>query len=125
MMTEYKPDYADPNDYERMKIKRRDYEAFEQAQFEAYLKKHGILTREQLTDSMNKMIEASKNRESSFLQKVGSWIWFTIKPELTPKRLAYILSNTDKVLPFVNNKALRDILEVVDKLAGYIYESWE
>ena len=120
----YQPDYADPNEYARMKIRRRDYEAFEGQVFIAYLRKYGILTREQFSESVKKLEEWSKERESSWIQKIGSAIYYAIRPKITPKGFAWALTHLDKITPYVTNKTLKDILNIIDKLATHVYEQW-
>ena len=117
----YKPDYADPNKYNRMRISYKNHTEWQGREFTSYLKKYGILNKEQLTESMNKMIHASAGKESSFLQKIGSWIWYRIKPELTPRNLAWLLTHTDKLIPFAKGETFKDILKAVDRMAEWAY----
>ena len=118
---EYKPDYADPNKYKRMQISYKNHTAWQGKEFTSYLKKYGILNKEQLVASMNKMTRASADRESSFFQKIGSWVWFKIKPELTPKRLAWVLTHIDKLIPFAKGDTFKQILKAIDQMAEWAY----
>ena len=75
------------------------------------------------------MLKNHKLVESSWWQKLLGYAWYgildLINDQLTPKKLAKILTNLDQLLPYFPTPFAQKLIRVLDKLAESWYKSFE
>jgi len=89
-----------------------------------YYRANGIPTKAQLDEILSRLKQLSEERESGFISKAFSALWFNVVREkitLTPKKLLWILTHLDKLAFFIKGETAKDILLFVDNIADKIY----
>jgi len=127
-MTEYKPKFADPNEYVRMgfPVKNR----YDKAVCESYLRRLNLYTREEFEAWKKNLDKQFLERESSWFQKLMGQLWYRLVlpkiGELTsPKQLFKVLSQIDKLIPYLPVGYWTAVLKGIDWVADLVYKNMD
>ena len=127
-MTDYKPSYVNPENYNSMLTKmRQGYVAMTGEEWSRYFRSNGIMTRTQLAEMQAKIKSRIANQESTWWQKLMGQLWYRFvlpktKDLLTPRNLLKILSQLDKLLPYMPSDFWKSVLKALDKAAEFAYD---
>jgi hypothetical protein len=125
---------TDPNEFKRLTFgeRWRKHDPIKMGNWDDkslsnYLEKTHRLNLDELRSAAEKL-KAVKFEESNLWQKLLSLFWYGFarkELQLTPKKLMYILSNLDKLLPFIPNEVAQKIIIILDQAAEAIYKKMD
>ena len=127
MVDEYKPKYADPNDYARMKFPVKDTHLT--AICESYLLQTlGIWTKDGFDKWRRNVEKQWKEAESNWFEKIVGYLYYKLilpkANELTnPKKLFFVLSKLDKTIKYLPPGYWIPIIKGIDWIADIVYEN--
>ena len=128
-MPDYIPVYADPEEYKRMEFRIPDFIYLEPI-VDSYLKRLNLATRKEYDIWRENLEERFKQAESGFLKRLFGQIYFNIiipkaQEYLTPKKLVWVLTQLDKILPWMPNETFKTVVKTIDSVAEYIYKTMD
>ena len=89
-----------------------------------YLRSSTVFTLDEIKTSAKRLTD-NKFKESSLIQKLAGLMWYGFIEAtggLTPKRLIWILTNLDQLLPYIPDPMAQKIIMVLDKIAEELYK---
>lgn len=109
------------------KVNLNKPEAWEDESLARYLRDTNYVTLDDIRTAKNK-IENHKLEEATPVKQVAGAIWYAGVDQfrsLTPKRLLFILTHLDKLLPFMPESFVKKIVKALDAIADKVYETIE
>jgi len=109
---------------ERLKFPKKEYEPITDERLAQYLRvTHGIKLNDIKIASL--ALESHKFEESSLIQKIAGLLWYGFIEAtggITPKMIVKILTDLDKLLPFIPDPMAKKIIMLLDKIAEEVYK---
>jgi len=88
-----------------------------------YMADNGVLNRDELARLQNQIKIRINEAESSIWQRLASLIYYRVKDhiKISPQTLYMLMSNFDKIRPYMPNEFWMKVVDIIDKIGEHLY----